>query len=225
VDGFEEDYQMKPANDFYYAEIGTRGLVIFLGTEPNQHEDVYTNALLDAAADLHVRRIIMTSGVGFEVPFNKERLIGCIYSLKKMRKELNDYAVTFSNYDRNATIGMVINHYSRARNIEYVEMIARTPSYQISLTIDSDKRAMYDMLRRIRHMCGINLDLSGLEKESRQQVSDTEKLISKLCMDHPDLEPQITAYMEQVEKGFEEVRFVEPVKIPEVFLREFDESG
>ncbi len=222
VEGFEEDYQMKPVNDFYYAEVGAKALVIFIGTEPNQHEDVYTNTLLDAAVDLRVQRIIMTSGVGFEVPFNKERLIGCIYSLKKMMQELNDYAVAFSNYDRNATIGMVINHYSRLRNIEYVEMIARTPSYQISLAIDSDKRAMFDLLRRIRHMCGINLDLSGLEKDSRQQVSDSEKLINKLCMDQPELEPQITAYMEQVEKGFEEVRFVEPVTIPDVFLREFD---
>ena len=68
-------------------------------------------------------------------------------------------------------------------------------------------------------MCGINLDLSSLEKESKQQVSEVEKAINKLCMDHPEIEPQITNYMEQVEKGFEEVRFKEP--IPDVFLKEF----
>jgi len=224
VDGFEEDYQMHPINDFYYTEIDGKGIVVFIGTEPNQREDAYADTFLDAAAEMHVKRIIMLSGVGFEVPYDKERLISCIYSLKKMKRELNDCAVSFSNYDRNATIGMVLNHYSRARNIEYVEMIARTPSYQISLAIDSDKRAMYDILRRIRYMCGINLDLSGLEKESNQQISEFEKAINKLYQDNPEIESQIKAYMEQVEKGFEEVNFVEPIKIPEVFLKEFDEN-
>ena len=163
-------------------------------------------------------------GVGFEVPFDKERLISCTYSLKKMRKELDDYAVTFTNYDRNATIAMVINHYSNARGIECIGMTARTPSYQISLPFSSDKMAMYDILRRIRHMFGINLDLSGLERDSKQQVSDFEKSIKKLCTDNPELAPQITIYMEQVEKGFEEFPFKEPTTIPDVFLKEFGDS-
>jgi proteasome assembly chaperone (PAC2) family protein len=223
TEGYEVDYQMQPVNDLYYTEIDTKGLIIFLGTEPNQHEDVYANTLLDAAAQLRVQRIIVISGVGFEVPFDKERLISCIYSLKKMKKELNEYAVSFSNYDRNATIGMVLNHYSRTRNIECIEMIARTPSYQIALAIDSDKMAMYDILRRIRYMFGINLDLSGLEKDCKQQLSDIDKAINKLCLDNPEIEPQITAYLEQVAKGFEEVKFIEPIKIPEAFLKGFDE--
>ena len=224
VEGYEEAYHAEPVNDFHYVEIGAKGLIIFIGTEPNQHEDVYVNTFLDAARELHVKRIIVPSGVGFEVPFAKERLISCTYSLKKLRKELDDYAVIFTNYDRNATIGMVINHYSNARGIECIGMTARTPSYQISLPISSDKMAMYDILRRIRYMFGINLDLSSLEKDSKQQVSDFEKTIKKLRMDNPELAPQITIYMEQVEKGFEELTFKEPTAIPEVFLKEFDDT-
>ena len=222
VEGYEEDYQEEPINDFYYAEISEKGLVIFIGTEPNQHEDVYVNTLLDGAKELGVKRIIVPEGVGGEVPFDKERLVSCTYSLKQMQEELKNYAVTFSNYDRNATIGMVINHYSKERGIESVRMSARTPSYQLSLTISSDKRAMYDILRRIRYMFGINLDLSDLEKESKQQISDFENALKRLCMDNPELEPQITTYMEQIGEGFEELRFEEPTKIPDVFLKEFN---
>ena len=86
IEGYEEDYQIESINDFYYSEIGAKGLIIFIGTEPNQHEDVYANTLLDAAVELHVQRIIVPSGVGFEVPFDKERLISCIYSLKRCAK-------------------------------------------------------------------------------------------------------------------------------------------
>jgi len=160
VEGYEEDYQEEPINNFHYGEIGEKGLIIFIGTEPNQHEDVYANTLLDGAKELGVKRIIVPAGVGFEVPYDKERLVSCTYSLKHIQEELKNYAVTFSNYDRNATIGMVINHYSKARGIESVRMTALTPTYQLSLPIDSDKRAMYDILRRIRYMFGVDLDLS-----------------------------------------------------------------
>jgi predicted ATP-grasp superfamily ATP-dependent carboligase len=223
VEGYEEDYQEEPINDFHYVEIGEKGLVIFTGTEPNQHEDVYANALLDGAKELGVKRIIIPSGVGFEVPFDKERHVGCSFSLKQMREELEAYAVTFSSYNINATMGMVINHYSKERGVESVNMSARTPSYQFSLTIDSDRRAMYDILRRIRYMFGIGVDLSDLEKQSREQISDFEKALRKLFVDDPGLEPQITAYMSQIEDRFQELRFEEPTQIPDVFLKGFDD--
>lgn len=222
VEGYEEYYQEEPVNDFHYAEISDKGLIIFTGTEPNQRVDVYVNTLLDGAKELGVKRIIVPAGVGGEIPFDKERLVSCTYSLKHMREELNSYGVTFSNYDKNATIGMVINHYCKESGIESVRMSARTPSYQLSLTIASDKRAMYDVLRRIRYMLGITLDLSDLEKESKQQLSDFENALKRLCTENPELEPQVTAYMEQIREGFEELRFEEPIKIPDVFLKEFN---
>ena len=222
IEGYEEDYQEETINDFHYTEISGKGLIIFIGTEPNQHEDVYVNTLLDGAKELGVKRIIVPAGVGDEVPFDRERRIGCTYSLKKLKEELKDYALTFSNYHRNATIGMVINHYSKERGIESVRMSARTPSYQIPLTISSDKRAMYDILRRIRCMFGINLDLSDLEKESKQQISDLENTLKRLYMGNPELESQIATYMEQIGERFEELRFEEPTKIPDVFMKEFD---
>ncbi|MFC2045200.1 PAC2 family protein [Chloroflexota bacterium] len=222
VEGYEEYYQEEPTNDIYYAEIGDKGLIIFIGTEPNQHEDVYVNTLLDAAEELGVKRIVVPAGVGGEVPFDKERLVSCTFSLEQMQDELKNYALTFSNYDRNATIGMVINHYSMERGIESVRMSARTPSYQFSITVSSDKRAMYDILRRIRYMFGIDLDLSDLEKESKQQNSEFESALKRFCIDNPDLEPQITTYMEQIGEGFEELSFKEPTKIPDVFLKEFN---
>jgi predicted ATP-grasp superfamily ATP-dependent carboligase len=222
VDGYEEGYEEEPINDFHYAEIGNKGLVIFIGTEPNQHEDVYVNTLLDGAKELGVKRIIVPAGVGGEVPFDKERLVSCTYSLKQLKEELSDYALAFSNYNRNATIGMIINHYSKERGIESVRMSARTPSYQIPLDIPTDKRAMYDILRRVRYMFGINLDLSDLEKEIKQQLSDYENALKKLYMDNPELEPQVTIYMEQIEEGFKGLSFEEPANIPDVFLKEFD---
>jgi predicted ATP-grasp superfamily ATP-dependent carboligase len=221
VAGYEEYYQEEPQNDFYYAEIGAKGLIIFLGTEPNQREDLYVNTLLDAASELGVKRIIVPAGVGGEIPFDRERLVSCTYSLKPMQEELYNYGFSFSNYGGNATICMVINHHCKKRGIESVRMSARTPNYEFSLAFSSDKRAMYDILRRIRYMFGINLDLSDIEKESQQQIADFEKEIKRICLDNPELEPKITRYLEQVRDNFQENKFKESTKIPDVFLKEF----
>ena len=183
---------------------------------------MYVNTLLDGAKELGVKRIIVPAGIGGEVPFDGERIVSCHYNLKQMQEELSNYAFTFSDYNMNATIGMVINHFSKERGIESVRMSARTPSYQFSLPIYSDKRAMYDILRRIRYMFGINLDLSDLERESKQQISDIRNTVNELSMEHPELKPQITAYMKRIREGYKEPRFEEPIIIPDVFLKGFD---
>ena len=70
-------------------------------------------------------------------------------------------------------------------------------------------------------MFGINLDLSDLEKESKQQISDFENALKKLYISNPELEPQIATYMDQIGEGFVELKFEEPAIIPDVFLKEF----
>jgi len=83
---------------------------------------------------------------------------------------------------------------------------------------------MYDILRRIRYMFGIDLDLSDLEKESKQQITDFENALKRLYMSNPELESHITTYMEQIEEGFKELSFEEPTNIPDVFLKEFKDT-
>jgi hypothetical protein len=91
------------------------------------------------------------------------------------------------------------------------------PNYEYSFTISSDKRVMYDILRRIRYMLGINLDLSDLEKESKQQISDFENVLKRLLIDNSQEGLKIATYMQQIKKNFQELIFKEPTKIPDVF--------
>ena len=65
-------------------------------------------------------------------------------------------------------------------------------------------------------------DLSDLEKESKQQISDLDSTLKRLYTSNPELESEISTYMEQIVEGFTELRFEEPTKIPDVFLKEFE---
>jgi len=61
-----------------------------------------------------------------------------------------------------------------------------------------------------------------LAAESKQQSSGFKNALKNLYLNNPELEPQITTYLERIEEGFEELPFNEPTIIPDVFLKEFD---
>ncbi len=65
-------------------------------------------ALLHAAKILRVKRIIGFGGVYGELPYNKERLISSTYSQKEMKGELDNLAVSFSDYHGGGSIGSYV---------------------------------------------------------------------------------------------------------------------
>lgn len=214
-EGEELAYQEEPTNDFYYAEVRGKGLLVFRGTEPVLHEDLYATALLDVAQRCGVKRIVVPEGVGMEVPFDRERHISVIFSLAEMRQELERCAVSFSSYSMTATIGMVLAHYARQRGMWLVRMGARVPTYQVLLNekplFVDDKRAWLDVLRRARYLLDLGLDLSDLEAASRQQTTEVLAALAQLSND-----PKTALYLRYLEgvfKGFEELRFEEPIKL------------
>ena len=82
-----------------------KGLLIFLGDEPHLRVDHYATAFFEAARELDVKRITAVGGVYGSMPYDKDREVSCIYSLQRMKAELTNYAVKFSNYEGGATIG------------------------------------------------------------------------------------------------------------------------
>jgi hypothetical protein len=85
-------------NEYYYAGDGRRGVVFFVGDEPHLDAERYVSAFLDAAKTLGVRRIVTFGGVYGELPYDRERLISATYSLAERRSEMEQLAVSLSDY-------------------------------------------------------------------------------------------------------------------------------
>ena len=103
-DGYNKEISL-PVNEFYYARLGQKGLVLFTGDEPHMNMDRYADGLFHAAKELNVRRLAVVGGVYGAMPYDRDREVSCTYSLPRMKKELEQYAVRFSNYNGGATIG------------------------------------------------------------------------------------------------------------------------
>jgi proteasome assembly chaperone (PAC2) family protein len=201
-------------NEIYFAGDEERGLVIFLGHEPQLNAEEYAEAFLDVVEELGVQRVAVLGGVYGPVPFDKDREISCVYSLPQMRQELDNYAVRFSDYEGGATIGTFIADRAEEREIELLAFYGFVPAYDFSdlveghqsLRIERDYKAWYDIMRRLNHMFGLAFDLGELEERSQTLVSSVRARIEDLDSRTP--EANLHQFIENMVEDFAERPFM-----------------
>ncbi len=199
-------------NEFFYWGNNRKGLVIFRGDEPHLNVERYADAFLDAAQELRVKRVAAVGGVYSEVPYDKDRQVSCTYSLPRMKDELSQYAVKFSDYEGGISIGTYIADRAEARGIEYLVFYASVPAYDFSqlstpvqgVGVENDFKAWYDLMKRLNHMFGLKLDLAALEKQSAELASAMDARLDEL----EDKVPELREYMARVAASFEEKSFI-----------------
>jgi proteasome assembly chaperone (PAC2) family protein len=212
-DGFPKSLEV-PHNEFYYSGDSRRGLVIFLGDEPHMDIERYVAAFLSVAQELKVKRIIGLGGVYGELPYDKERLISAIYSLRQMKKEMGKLAVNLSDYQGGASIGSYACKRSSDRKMEYLGLYAFVPSYDFSqgslagsgVRLENDYTAWLGVLRRVDYLFKLNLDLSDLEKKSQQLIEVMEAKVDEIEREAPQL--GLRARLKEISDEFKEMPFL-----------------
>jgi hypothetical protein len=231
---FEEGYseQIQPRkNEFYYAELAGKGLVLFIGEEPHMNIDRYAEGLFHAMKELRVRRAALVGGVYGAMPYDKDREISCTYSLRHMKTELSDYAVRFSSYQGGATIGSYIVDAAKAHDLEVFVFNAFVPAYDFSqqaaavqgVRIEHDYKAWYEIMRRFNHMFGLGIGLADLSRQSEELVASIDDKISELENSLPQI--NVRGYLAKLAGNFTERPFM---PLDDVWERElgdlFDED-
>jgi predicted ATP-grasp superfamily ATP-dependent carboligase len=211
-DGFPE-YLESEHNDFFYSEDQNKGIVYFLGDEPHLDAERYINAILYAAKEMGVKRIIGFGGVYGELPYDKERLISCTYSLPHLKQELDQLAVRYSNYQGGGSIGSYLCKRAGEQEIEYISFYAFIPTYDFSnipnatnsIHIENDFVAWLGIMKRLNSMLKLNFDLSELEEKSQRLVKLIATKIEEIDEATPDFSVQ--DYLNELNANFEEMTF------------------
>jgi proteasome assembly chaperone (PAC2) family protein len=211
-EGYPETLETRK-NEFYFAEMGERDVVVFIGDEPHLDIDRYVSEILQAAQELNVTRIITVAGVYAEVPYDKERPIGCIVSQRRLRSEMKDYAVDLSNYQGGASVGSYLCKRAEERDLEHIGFYAFAPTYDFSqfaqqtngFRIENDFRGWLGVMRRLKHMLGLDFDLNDLEAKTADLDESIADKITELDAQYPEL--GVRRYFEQLSTDFEEDAF------------------
>lgn len=215
---FEEGYSKRikvRENEFHFATSGKKGLVIFTGEEPHLDIDRYADGLFAVARELKVRRIALVGGVYGAMPYDKDREVSCTYSLPRMKAELAEYAVRFSNYQGGATIGSYLVDRAEEADLEVFVFNAFVPAYDFSqaaapvqqgVRIEHDYKAWYELMRRFNHMFGLGIDLSDLDRQAENLVASIDAKIDELEKSLPQV--SVRSYLAKLAEEFEERPFL-----------------
>jgi len=195
---FEEGYRKEIVtyqNDIYYWGNDQRGLLLFLGDEPHMNAERYAEAFFDLAKALNVKRIAAVGGVYAMVPFDKHRTLSVTYAMPRMKEDLAEYAVTFSNYEGGVSIGSYLEDRAEKVGQEYFAMYAFVPAYDFSqftqregmqpVSVENDYKAWYDILVRLNHMFKLGLDLTELAQKSAEIDAHLHEVTDKLARQLP----------------------------------------
>jgi proteasome assembly chaperone (PAC2) family protein len=142
-----------------------------------------------------VKRIISVGGVYGELPYNKDRMVSSIYSLRELKAELEEIAVNLSDYHGGASVGSYICRRAGDLGMQFVSFFAFVPAYDFStvsqvansIRVENDYMAWLGILQRVKHMIDLNLDLTDLEKKSAELVELFDSKIDELDRESPQL--------------------------------------
>ena len=203
-----------PKNEFFHAGEGNKGLIIFLGEEPHLNVEKYAENFLDAIEILNVRRAVLVAGVYGPVPYDQDREVSCVYSLPGMKDELEEYAVSFSNYEGGVSISTYLVQAAEARDLELFGFHAFVPAYDFApfstdvqgVRIEKDFQAWYGLMRRLNHMFKMRIDLSELRRQGELTTIAMKAKIEEMKQQMPDAD--VSEYMAAVAEQFSTHPFV-----------------
>lgn len=187
VDGFPRSLKT-PRNELFFSGNADDGVIYFLGDEPHLDVESYIGAILDAAQELGVSQIVGFGGVYGELPYDRERLVSCTYSLREMKSDLEALSVTLSDYQGGAAIGSYLCKRASERGMKYASFYAFVPTYDFSnfaeitssIRIENDFTAWLAVMRRVNRYLDTRFDLSDLEEKSQRLHQMLDEKVDEL---------------------------------------------
>ena len=189
---YEDGLPSQPMHRENYFYDAGNGLIIFRGQEPWFRIDVFAEGFFQAIKELGITHTAAVEGVNGPVPPDMERRITCVYSKAEMRENLDRYGMQFSSYGsegrRGPTIAMALVTLAHFQypEVEMFRIGAMSPMFPFvtgnneQVGISRDHRSYYDIMRRIKAMFNLDIDLSELrtlgDNESKELLERLERI-------------------------------------------------
>jgi proteasome assembly chaperone (PAC2) family protein len=197
-----------PKNEFYYAvnPVSDRDLILFLGTEPNLNWEEYADNVVSLARDFGASRLYAFGGLLDKTPYTREPGMTCTCTSAKVKDEMMQYNVMFSNREGPATFNQMLLYACKEKGLEGMSLTVRVPYYpEFNIAIGYSPISIKAVLIRLNHILHLDLNFDELD-DAIKEIRGKLDLVRQQ-------NPQFNTYIEELEKNFVEMPYKETLDI------------
>jgi proteasome assembly chaperone (PAC2) family protein len=216
-----------PRNEFYYVRnpVSDHDLILFLGTEPNLYWEEYTDAVVGLACDFGATRLYSFGGLLAKVPYTREPIMTCTCTSSKIKDEMQQYNVMYSNREGSATFNQMLLYACKKKGLEGATFTVRVPYYpEFNVAIGYSPQSIKAVLVRLNHILHLDINFGEIDDAIRELQGKLESIRQQ--------NPQFNTYIEELEKDYVEMTYKETldispseaIKFAEEFLKENKEE-
>lgn len=211
-----------PVNEFYYStNTGSENdLILFRGYEPAINWEEYAENVIDLACSFGAVRLYSTCGILDMTPYTREPIISCTCTDSKVKREMENYEITFSNREGMASYGQMLIYTCQKKGLEGVNFTVRVPCYpEFNIFLGDCPKSLKAILVRLRDLMHFNMDFNEIEAE----IKDIDEKLNIIRRNNPNFDTLLTELEKKyIDTPYHESLGISPsdaVKLAEEFLK------
>jgi len=169
-------------------------LVFFIGREPHMHWAEYAAGIFSLVEEFNINGIYFVGSFAGLVPHTREPKIISVVSDEKLKEQLKDFKVKFSDYEGPAGISSYLLKIARERGISMTTLVAEIPAY----IQGRNPKCIEAVTRRLAAMLQIEINLDSMRRLS----DDFERRLTEAVQEREELAEHITKLEENYDKEF-----------------------
>ena len=183
-----------PRNDFYYhkPEEASRGLLIYVGTEPNLRWRAFSKIVTGVAEQCGVEFVVSLGSLLDAVPHTREPKVTGRASSPDLTQKVEWLGIRNSGYQGPTGIHTAFMDACTKKGIPHASIWGHCPHY---VSTSPNPRISHALLTRLRSLVDLDLDLEELRVAGESFQEEVSKAIDK--------ESEVSAYVRRLEQRYD----------------------
>tara|TARA_Y100000590_G_C15682568_1_gene1000371 strand:+ start:655 stop:1527 length:873 start_codon:yes stop_codon:yes gene_type:complete len=182
-----------PKNEFYYStDESTKGLMFFLGVEPNLKWKTFSSSISTFCSDFKIKMMISLGALLDSVPHTRPIKISGRFSNQHLKDRMEWLGVKDSQYEGPTGINTVLMQESIEKNGQHISLWGHTPHY---VTSSTNPNVTLALLNRVMHLAEFELDVQQFIDEGNRFVDRVNGAI--------EIQGEIKSYVQKLEQAYD----------------------
>ena len=182
-----------PKNEFYYStDESTKGLMFFLGVEPNLKWKTFSSSISTFCSDFEIKMMISLGALLDSVPHTRPIKISGRFSNQHLKDRMEWLGVKDSQYEGPTGINTVLMQESIEKNGQHISLWGHTPHY---VTSSTNPNVTLALLNRVMHLAEFELDVQQFIDEGNRFVDRVNGAI--------EIQGEIKSYVQKLEQAYD----------------------